>query len=205
MPELVAERRAEPGPDLLSAMIDAADGESHLTSTELFANALFLMTAGHETATNGVSNGLLALLRRPDQYRALVESPDLIDSAVEEMLRFESPVQMTPRIAPEDCVVRGHSLRAGEALVVLLGAANRDPEQFVDAEVFDITRERNRHLAFGHGTHWCLGGNLARQEMRTVIGRFVAEYPDARLESEPAWQHTLNFHGPTELTVRLGP
>ena len=161
------------------------------------------MTAGHETATNGISNGLVALLRHPDQFRALVDDPTLIDSAVEEVLRFESPVQMTPRLATDDLEIHGHNLRAGDALVVLLGAASRDGEQFEDPDRFDITRADNRHLAFGHGAHWCLGGNLARQEMRSVIGRFARDYPEASLASEPQWQPTLNFRGPTSLMVEL--
>jgi cytochrome P450 len=203
MPDLVAARRADPGSDLLSALIEASDDDGHLSENELFANALFLMTAGHETATNGISNGLVALLRHPDQFRALVDDPTLIDSAVEEVLRFESPVQMTPRLATDDLEIHGHNLRAGDALVVLLGAASRDGEQFEDPDRFDITRADNRHLAFGHGAHWCLGGNLARQEMRSVIGRFARDYPEASLASEPQWQPTLNFRGPTSLMVEL--
>ena len=203
MPELVAARRADPGPDLLTSMIEASDETGHLTENEIFSNALFLMTAGHETATNGISNGLVALLRHRDQWELFRRSPELLEPAVEEMLRFESPVQMTPRLARHRCSVRGHDLDEGDALVVMLGAANRDPEQFPDPDRFDIARADNRHLAFGHGAHWCLGGNLARQEMRAVLSAVAAEFGQLSLAAEPQWQPTLNFRGPTSLMVKL--
>ncbi len=205
MPGLVARRRAEPGPDLLTSMIETADSDGGLSDDELFANALFLMTAGHETATNGISNGLLTLLRRPGTAAELAATPELISSAVEEMLRFESPVQMTPRLVGDDAPaeVAGRAVAPGDALVVLIGAANRDPEVFERPDEFIITRGENRHFAFGHGAHWCLGGNLARQEMAATIGRFVAEFPSARLATEPTWQASLNFRGPNELLVFL--
>lgn len=202
MSELVAKRRAEPGDDLLTAML-AAEDDGRLTDAEVRANALFLMTAGHETATNMLSNGLLALLRHPDQMALLREQPELIDAAIEEMLRYESPVQMTSRVASEDGEVAGTHFRAGEPILVMLGAANRDPAVFADPHRFDIQRDNLSHVAFGHGPHWCIGGSLAREEARIVIPMVLERLPDIELATdEITWQPTLNFRGPTSLPVR---
>lgn len=205
MSELVRQRRAEPGDDLLSAML-AAEDDGSLTDAEVRANALFLMTAGHETATNMLSNGLLALLRHPDQLALLRQRPDLIDPAIEEMLRFESPVQMTSRIATADGEVAGTPIQAGQSMLILLGAANRDPRVFADPHRFDIERDELAHVAFGHGPHWCIGGSLAREEARIVIPMVLERLPDLQLATdEIAWQPTLNFRGPTSLPVRWSP
>lgn len=202
MSDLVARRRAHPGDDLLSAML-AAEDDGTLTDAEVRANALFLMTAGHETATNMLSNGLLALLRHPDQLALLREQPELIDPAIEEMLRYESPVQMTSRIAVEDGEVAGTPIRAGESMLVVLGAANRDPAVFADPHRFDVQREELSHVAFGHGPHWCIGGSLAREEARVVIPMVLERLPGLELAvDELEWQPTLNFRGPMSLPVR---
>ena len=202
MSDLVARRRAHPGDDLLSAML-AAEDDGTLTDAEVRANALFLMTAGHETATNMLSNGLLALLRHPDQLGLLREQPELIDPAIEEMLRYESPVQMTSRIAVEDGEVAGTPIRAGESMLVVLGAANRDPAVFADPHRFDVQREELSHVAFGHGPHWCIGGSLAREEARVVIPMVLERLPGLELAvDELEWQPTLNFRGPMSLPVR---
>jgi cytochrome P450 len=202
MSALVAERRRAPGDDLLSAML-AAEDDGSLTDAEVRANALFLMTAGHETATNMLSNGLLALLRHPDQLALLRSRPELIEAAIEEMLRFESPVQMTSRIATEEGVVAGTKFHAGESVLIVLGAANRDPAVFADPHRFDIERDELSHVAFGHGPHWCIGGSLAREEARTVIPMVLERLPGLELAvDEIEWQPTLNFRGPTSLPVR---
>lgn len=202
MSELVRQRRGEPGDDLLSAMLEAED-DGTLTDAEVRANALFLMTAGHETATNMLSNGMLALLRHPDQLELLRERPELIDPAIEEMLRFESPVQMTSRIATEDGDVAGTTIRAGESMLIVLGAANRDPAVFADPHRFAIEREELAHVAFGHGPHWCIGGSLAREEARIVIPMVLERLSDLRLATKQVqWQPTLNFRGPISLPVR---
>lgn len=201
MTDLLAARRAEPRDDLLTAMIEAED-DGVLTDTEIHANALFLMTAGHETATNMLSNGLLTLLRHPEQLALLRERPDLVDAAVEEILRFESPVQMTPRLAATDTVLAGREVQAGQPVVIVLGAANRDPEVFEDPDRFSIERSDSRHLAFAHGIHWCIGGSLAREEARIVLPRILERLPELRLEQEVTeWQPTLNFRGPTRVGV----
>ena len=202
MSRLVEQRRQDPGPDLLSAMIAASDGGERLTTDELYANALFLMTAGHETATNLLSNAILTLLRHPDQLALLRADPGMLNGAVEEVLRFEGPVQIAARIADRDRTVRGIDLRAGQALVVMLGAANRDPEVFAEPDRFDITRTDNPHVAFAHGAHFCLGAALARAEMQIVLPRILERFPDLRLaERDIEWQPTLDFRGPNRLLV----
>jgi cytochrome P450 len=200
---LVVERTADPGPDLLSAMIGAVDEGERLSVDELYANALFLMTAGHETATNMLSNGILTLLRHPDQQELLLADWSLLGTATEEMLRFESPVQIGARVADRDREVQGLPLRAGQPVIVMLGAANRDPEVFGEPDRFDLTRDPNPHVAFGHGMHFCLGAALARAEMETVLPRLFDRFGPMRLaEDTVEWQPTLDFRGPTRLLVR---
>jgi cytochrome P450 len=202
MRELVERRRADPHDDLLTAMIEAED-DGRLTDDEIHANALFLMTAGHETATNMLSNGILTLLRHPEQLQLLRDQPDLIDGCVEEVLRFESPVQMTPRIAARDTTLVGREMQAGDAILVVLAAANRDPEVFDRPDEFLIERTDRKHLAFAHGAHWCIGGPLAREEARIVLPLILERLPELRLDQEDTpWQRTLNFRGPTQLKVR---
>ncbi|WP_052668748.1 cytochrome P450 [Nitriliruptor alkaliphilus] len=199
--DLVAARRADPRDDLLTAMIEAED-DGTLSDVEIHANALFLMTAGHETATNMLSNGILTLLRHPEQLALLREQPDLVDAATEEILRFESPVQMTPRLAKEDTVLAGREVAAGDPVVIVLGAANRDPEAFRDPDEFRLDRTDGKHVAFAHGAHWCIGGPLAREEARIVLPLVLERLPELRLaQQEIDWQPTLNFRGPTRLEV----
>lgn len=200
--QLVADRRSTPGDDLLSAML-AAEDDGTLSDAEVRANALFLMVAGHETATNMLSNALLALLRHPDQLAALRADPALLDGAVEESLRFEPAVQMTPRLAREDGTLGGIPVHAGEAVVVVLAAANRDPDVFDDPGAFAIDRDELRHVAFGHGPHWCIGGSLARAEARVVLPAVLERMPGLALaDDDVPWQPTIDFRGPTRLLVR---
>jgi cytochrome P450 len=200
---LVAERTGEPGSDLLSEMIVATDDGGRITADELYANALFLMTAGHETATNMLSNGILALLRHPEQLDLLSRDLSLLGSATEEMLRYEGPVQIAARIVDRDRELQGMELRAGQAVILMLGAANRDPEVFPDPDRFDITRSPNPHVAFSHGMHFCLGAALARAEMEIILPRLFDRFPKLRLAEEHIeWQPTLDFRGPNRLLVR---
>jgi cytochrome P450 len=200
---LVAVRRADPGPDLLSAMIAATEDGDRITADELYANTLFLMTAGHETVTNMLSNGMLALLRHPEQLAALRADLSLLGPATEEMLRYDSPVQIAARVADRDRHLHGLDLRRGDPVIVMLGAANRDPDVFPDPDRFDITRAPNPHLAFSHGAHFCLGAALARVEMEVVLPRLLERFPAARLADEHVpWQPTLDFRGPNRLLVR---
>jgi cytochrome P450 len=203
---LVAARRADPGDELLSAMIAAADDGGRLSEDEIFSNATFLMTAGHETATNMLSNGVLTLMRHPDQLERLRRDRSLIPSAAEEILRFESPVQMTPRHAVEDGELAGRTVKAGDALLLFLGAANRDPARFPDPDRFDIARSDNRHLAFGYGAHFCLGAALARQELRIALAHLLERFPYFELAVDDVeWQPTIDFRGPLSLPVRWRP
>ena len=201
---LARDQRRTPGRQLLSLMIHG-DGEAALSEDEIFANATFLMTAGHETATNMLSNGVVSLLRHPDQLWRLRRDRALIDSAIEEILRFESPVQMTARLALASGEFAGRSVRAGDSLRLFLGAANRDPSRFPDPDRFDVTREDNRHVAFGFGPHFCLGAALAREELRVALNHLLDRLPGLELTvDEVRWQPTIDFRGPVALPVRWG-
>jgi cytochrome P450 len=203
---LVRARRRDPGDDLLSAMIDPTGPHHILSEDDVFANATFLMTAGHETATNMLSNGVVSLLRHPHELARLRRDRSLIASAVEEILRFESPVQMTSRHALDDGVFAGRRVSAGDALQLFLGAANRDPARFADPDRFDIARPDNRHVAFGLGPHFCLGAALAREELRIALTHVLDRLPGLELAAdEIAWQPTIDFRGPLSLPVRWHP
>ena len=201
--DLVAHRRRQPADDLLSAMVQAADRDDRLSEDEIYANATFLMTAGHETATNMMSNGVAALLSHPDQLARLRAQPELVEGAVEECLRYESPVQMTPRFATADGDYAGRRLRAGDSLLLFVGAANRDPAAFTDPDRFDIGRSGPaRHVAFGYGAHFCLGAALARVEMAAVLGVLLERFDELALgPGAISWQPTIDFRGPLTLPV----
>jgi cytochrome P450 len=200
--KLVHARRRDPGEDLLSAMIGAADHDKRLSEDEIFSNATFLMTAGHETATNMLSNAVVTLLRHPGQLERLRSDRSLISSAAEEILRFESPVQMTSRRALEDGEYAGRRVKAGDNLQLFLGAANRDPARFRDPDRFDTARTR-RHVAFAYGPHYCLGAALAREELRIALDHLLDRLPGLELAvGEVAWQPTIDFRGPLSLPVR---
>jgi len=201
---LIGLRRAEPREDLLSAMIVTEDASGQrLTDHEIAVNCLFLMTAGHETATNMLSNGLLALLRHPEAAERVREDDATHAPMVEEILRFESPVQMTARIAERELTVGGADIEQGASVLILFGSANRDDRVFVEPDRFDIDRSDLAHVAFGHGPHWCIGGSLARQEARIVLPMVLRSLPDLELVSDAvAWQPTLNFRGPQSLSAR---
>ena len=201
--ELAERRRRDPTGDLLSAMVASQEQEGGLTADELLANALFLMTAGHETVANQITNGLVSLLRHPDQAERLRRDRSLIDGAVEEMLRFDSAIQLTARLADRDRTVRGRQLAKGEAVVVLLGAANRDPARFREPDRFDVRRAENQPLSFAFGAHYCLGAALARAELRIGIPLVLDRLGTFELvEPELTYQPTLDFRGPTSLRVR---
>src|SRR5258707_10585006 len=181
---LVARRRARPGNpdrDVLTRLIQGEDNGERLTSKELLHNCIFLLNAGHETTTNLIGNGLVALSGNPAQKKRLIEKPDLIKTAVEEILRFESSNQLGNRMTTERVELGGISLSAGTPVTLCIGAANRDPLQFTDPENLDIGRTPNRHLAFGTGPHQCAGMALARLEGPMPISRFLAPFPDHAL------------------------
>lgn len=203
---LIERRRADLEHDLVSALIAARDGEDRLSEDEMVATLILLFAAGFETTTNLIGNGLLCLLRNPDQFARLRAEPGLVPSAVEEMLRFESPVQVDARTAFEPVEIDGHRVGAGETVVTFLGAANRDPAEFVDPERFDVARDPNHPLSFAAGIHYCLGANLARLEGRIVFDRLVRRTADIEwLDDAPDWRGTLILRGVNHLHVRITP
>jgi len=168
------------------------------------AQSVMLLFAGHETTTNLIGNGILALLRHPTQRERLRSEPGLIGSAVEELLRFDSPTQATFRSVAEDFELHGQSLRKGEPVLLMLGSANHDPSQFIDPDVLDITRADNRHLAFSQGPHFCLGAALARLEGQIAIGRTIQRFPELQLADDPpTWRPNVFLRGLESLNVTI--
>jgi len=200
--ELIAKRRASPRSDLLSALIAAEEAGDKLSENELLATCILLLIAGHETTVNLIGNGTLALLRHPDQLRRLRENPALIGTAVEELLRFDGPVQRTARIPSEDVVIDGHTIAKGEMVMPFIGAADRDPAQFPDPDRLDIGRTDNRHIAFGWGIHFCLGAPLARVEGQLAINTLVQRLPSLALATDaPEFRESLTLRGLKSLPV----
>src|SRR6185437_4462925 len=185
---LVADRRAHPGDpehDVLTRLIQGEPDGERLSETELLHNCIFLLNAGHETTTNLIGNGLVALHDHPDQRKRLIEDAMLITTAVEEILRYESSNQLGNRSVAEPTEVGGVAMPAGALITICIGAANRDPDMFPDPETFDIARTANRHLAFGGGFHMCAGLSLARLEGQVAIGSLLKRFPDYALTSPP--------------------
>ncbi len=195
---LVERRRAKPGNperDVLTRLIQGEENGERLTETELLHNCIFLLNAGHETTTNLIGNGLVALLSHPGQKQRLTGNADLIKTAVEEMLRYESSNQLGNRMTTEPVELGGVTLEAGTSITLCIGAANRDPAQFHDPETFDIARTPNRHLAFATGAHQCAGMALARLEGAIAISRFLARFPNYRLSAPPVRGGRARFRG----------
>jgi len=183
-------------------MVAAEEAGDRLSTQELFATCVLLLIAGNETTTNLIGNGTLALLRHPDQLDRLRREPKRIPSALEELLRYDSPVQLTSRIVLEDGELCGRPLRRGEQLVLLLGAGNRDPERFPDPDRLDVAREDVHPLSFGHGIHYCLGAQLARLEAQIAFEGLLERFPDLRLgAARIAWGDNTVLRGPTSLAL----
>jgi cytochrome P450 len=202
--QAVAERRRNKGDDLISLLIDIeADGET-LSEEELYAQCLMLLFAGHETTRNLVGNGMWALLQNAEQTRELRDNPEIIRTAVEELLRFESPIQYTARIVKDEAEICGIRLRRGQTILCMLGAANRDAHQFKEPDLLNLKRVNNQHLAFGAGAHFCVGNQLARLEGQAAILRMVQRFPEMRLTTQrPAWAPNFGFRGLKTLPVLL--
>jgi pimeloyl-[acyl-carrier protein] synthase len=201
---LVAERRASPRGDLLSALITAEEAGDKLSEDELLATCILLLIAGHETTVNLIGNGTLALLRHPGELRRLRETPGLIASAVEELLRYDGPVQRTARIPSTDVMIGGRAIGKGEMVMPFIGAADRDPAQFPDPDRLDLARADNRHIAFGWGIHFCLGAPLARVEGQIAIDTLVRRLPKLELVTdEPEYRQSLTLRGLKTLPVRF--
>jgi cytochrome P450 len=178
----IARRRKEPGSDLVSALVAHQEAEA-LSADELLQFVVLLLLAGNETTTNLIGNGMLALGRNPEAMAMLRARPELLRPAIEEMLRYDGPVQSTFRVATRDTVVGGTPIAAGMGVFVIVAAANRDPAQFNDPERFDITREPNDHVAFGEGIHFCIGAPLARMEGSIAIASALKRFPELRLKN----------------------
>jgi cytochrome P450 len=195
---LVERRRAKPGNperDVLTRLIQGEENGERLTEKELLHNCVFLLNAGHETTTNLIGNGLVTLLSHPDQKERLIGNPDLIKTAVEEMLRYESSNQLGNRMTTEPVELGGMMWDAGTSITLCIGAANRDPMQFPDPETFDIARTPNRHLAFATGAHQCAGMALARLEGAIAISRFLARFPGYKPNGQPVRGGRVRFRG----------
>jgi len=199
---LVPRRRADPRNDLLTGLIAAEEQGDKLSEGEVIAMCVLLFIAGHETTVNLIGNGLLALLRHPEQLARLRQDPALVPAAVEELLRYDSPVQRTARITMADVEMGGKPIAKGAMVVTALGAANRDPAQFTDPDRLDVTRKDVRHVSFGYGIHFCLGAPLARVEGQVALGTLLKRAPGLALaETSPEWRESSVLRGLKRLRV----
>jgi cytochrome P450 len=203
--QILEERRAERRDDLMSALIDVELDGRRLTQEELLGFCFVLIVAGNDTTTNAIANGAVLLARHPEQRAALVRDPSGMERAVDEIVRYESPAQMLPRIATRDVEVRGEKIPRGAEVKLLFGSANRDEREFEDADRFDVTRETSRHLGFGLGTHYCLGAKLARLEARVGLQELLARLPSYELVGEePGWLVSVWARAHGSVPVRTG-
>ena len=199
---VVAQKRQAPAGDLLSALIAAEDDGDVLSDEELLDQVMLLYIAGHETTVNLIGNGMLALLRNPEQLEGLRGDPSLVRAAVDELLRFDSPVQRTARITNAEVELGGKVLPKGAFVVAAIGAANRDPAHFADPDRLDVARADNRHIAFGFGIHFCLGAPLARVEGQIALQSLLRRMPRLRLAGpEPEWRESSTLRGLKALPV----
>ncbi len=200
--ELIVEREKTPQDDLISALVAARDQGDKLRADELSTVCMQLFITGEETTVNTVGNGMLALLNHPDQLAKLKAEPNLINSAVEELLRYDSPVQFTGRCAQEDIEIDGKLIKFGDRVLLGLGAGNHDPNQFSQPEKLDITRQENRHLAFADGIHYCLGASLARAQAQIAINTLVQNFSGIKLNTEKlTWRKNIYLRGLISLPV----
>ena len=202
--EAVAVRRKQRGNDLISLLMEIEEDGDVLTEEELYAQCVMLLFGGHETTRNLIGNGLYTLLRHPEQAAELRDHPEFIRAAVEELLRYESPVQYTGRMVLQDFEFCGVTARRGQEIIFMLGAANRDACQFKDPDRLDLKRVNNPHLAFGAGPHFCIGNQLARLEGQVAILKILQEFPQMRrLSAEPEWFPNFTFRGLKTLLVEV--
>jgi cytochrome P450 len=200
----IAERRADPRDDLISALTAVEEGGEQLTDTEIVTMCELLLAAGNVTTTDLIGNGIWLLLRHPEQLQRLRDEPALIANAVEEVLRFESPVVQTARIAMSDMKIGGCPIHRGESVLTVLAAANRDPGEYEEPDRFDVTRRDVHHRSFGGGAHFCLGAPLARLEAQIAFAAFFQRFPRIRLADEPLeWRALPGFRGLAKLRVEV--
>jgi pimeloyl-[acyl-carrier protein] synthase len=202
MAEKVSEQRREPREGVISTLLDAVMDGAKLADEEVVANSMLMIAGGLEETTNLIGNGMLSLLQRPQELALLREHPEMLSSAIEELLRFESPTQYTSRIAPDDGELGGKTIRKGDALIVVLAAANRDPARFVDPDRLDLARTDNRHVAFGWASHYCLGAPLTRLAGQIAFGTLLRRLPHLTLiTGKPVWRGMAAMRGVTALQV----
>jgi cytochrome P450 len=202
---LLPHRRLNPGDDLVSQLIQAGETGGIITIKELLAQCCTLLFAGHETTRNLLGNGLFHLIKEADQYQRLLDQPQLVRSAIKELLRFDSPVQYTGRILMSDMEMHGQHLKKGDLLIPLIGAANRDPAKFTGPDLLDITRNEGNHLSFGHGPHVCLGAALTYLEAEIAFTSLMKRLPHLKLaDSTPACGTNAVNRGLAKLPVRIG-
>ncbi len=199
----VAERRRNKGSDLISLLIDIKEEGEAFTEEELYAQCVMLLFAGHETTRNLIASGIYSLLRQPEKMTELRDNPALIRSAVEEFLRFESPIQYTARVTTEPIELCGVRIPKRQTILCMLGAANRDPRQFKDPDTLMLNRLNNQHLAFSAGPHFCIGAQLARLEGQVAILRTIQRFPKMRLAGRPEWERNFGFRGLKTLVVEM--
>lgn len=207
LPDLIAQRRAAHQDDLLTRLVAAeVDGE-RLSEEEILGFVQLLLVGGQETTANLINNAVLCFLENPDQLARIRVEPDLLPCAIEEVLRYRSPVQWMFRATRREVSVHGQAIPAGKLVLAMIGSANRDPKQFCDASRFDVSRAPNPHLAFGHGIHFCLGAPLARLEGRIALADFLKRVRDFELASAEPWEprKALHVHGPSRLPIRFAP
>jgi cytochrome P450 len=204
--EAIDWKRANPADDLLSALVAAEDDGDVLSDDELLEQVMLLYIAGHETTVNLIGNGVLALLRHPDQLARLRDDPDLTANAVEELLRYDSPVQMSRRITLRDIDLDGKRIAAGTFVALSLASSNRDPVHWgPTADTVDVARPTaHEHNSFGGGAHYCLGAALARMEGQVAIGSLVRRFPELEMTGEPVWNGRINLRGLDRLPLRVG-
>jgi len=201
---LIARRRQDPGQDLISSLMQVEQQGDLLSEEELVATCNFLLMAGHDTTTNLIGNSILALLQHPEELEKLKADSSLIATAVEEFLRYESPLQRQTRIALEDLEIEGRHIRQGQTVLLIQGAANRDPRQFPEPDRLDVCRQDNQHVAFGAGIHFCLGAALARLEGQIAIKTIIQRLPALQLATgEFLWRKNMSFRGLKSLPVRF--
>jgi cytochrome P450 len=201
--DLIGQRRSQPGEDLMSRLIAVEESGDQLTEDEIVSTCSLLLIAGHETTVNLISNAILAMLRNPAQWAALGADADRAGAVIEETLRYDPPVQLVARIATEDMAIGDIQVAKGDSMMLLLAAAHRDAAEFERPEVFDPDRKVFRHLAFGHGVHYCLGAPLARLEAAIALSAVTARFPQARLDGEPAYKPNVTLRGLSSLAVAV--
>jgi cytochrome P450 len=200
--EIVTERRKNKGNDLISLLIDIEEDGEALTEEELYAQCVMLLFGGHETTRNLIGNGMYTLLKNSQAMTEIRDNPEIIRTAVEELLRYESPVQFISRVAKEEIEVADVHIQAGENIMFLLGAANRDPRQFERPDRLNLRRLKNDHLSFGAGVHFCIGNLLARLEGQVAILKLLQKFPRMRLAVEgPEWAPNFAIRGLKKLMV----